>query len=154
MQKSATKEERAAALSKARNKLRDTRDALSNKDDQELYQAFMFRYSQMEIAYKSLLADYLLAHGKKYAEDDLKVEWRVVPRVLAYYSVKLNEEDRAEIFNGDKAVGRRHARGLRNSLAHAPNIKALEELAAKHSALNTSMDAFERALSTDDGTEC
>ncbi len=109
MQKIATREERAAAISKARNKLLSTRDALNSSEAQELYLTFMSRYAQMEVAYKSLLADYSRAHGKKVVENSLKVERAVIPRVLAYFSIDLSEIDRIQVFDGKPKIGERCA---------------------------------------------
>ncbi len=145
MKKTATPEARKRALAKARKKLKSTKVALADGEAKELYVDFMARYAQIEVAYKSLLADYLEARGKKTPVEELKVEWEQVQSVLSYFSIDLGD-DAKQIFNGRQKTGARYARGLRNSLAHSPNETAINELRDKKSSFEASMNTFEEAL--------
>lgn len=144
--KIAGQEERAKALAKARKALNASSEALSDNESRELYLSFMARYAQMEVAYKSLLADYLKATGKQVDPKNLKVESRQVKRVLSYYSVDLSDADRDHIFSGRQKLKERQARGLRNSLAHSPNKAAIDELNEKQDSFTSAMQAFEDAI--------
>ncbi len=145
MKRIATPEERKRALAKARKKLKSTEVALADDEAKELYVAFMARYAQMEVAYKSLLADYLEAHGEKTTAEGLKVRWRQVQSVLSYFSIDLGDDGK-RIFHGRQKTGERYAKGLRDSLAHSPNKAAIDELRDKKSSLEASMNTFEEAL--------
>lgn len=143
----AEKAERDKALLKARKAMQKVRDELPSEKQSLRYLSFMSDFSLTEAAYKSLLADWLRARGKAARKEDLKFRSDQIPRVLSYYSIEISNEDRTLIFDGRSKTGERNARGLRNSLAHSPNIKAIEELSEKYDAISTSIQTFEAALS-------
>ena len=145
--KKASEAERNKALLKARKALQKARDELPSEEQSLRYLSFMSDFSLTEAAYKSLLADWLRARGKPTRIEDLKFRSDQIPRVLSYYSIEISNEDRTLIFDGRNKTGERNARGLRNSLVHSPNTKAIEELSEKYDAISTSMQTFEAALS-------
>lgn len=107
----------------------------------------MTKYASVEAGYKVLLQSYLQSAGRKVPPiESLRIQFRDIPRVLAYFDIKLNDSDRDNIFNGKQKKSERKARGLRNSLAHRPNSNALNELASKHEQLYESMDAFRTSI--------
>ena len=139
--------EQQKALKKATRRLNEVKEAMASDESREAYLEFMARFAQIETAYKSLLSDYLRAERKPVDSKDLTIDWKEVPRVLAYFSIELSDSDKTLIFNGRQKIGERNARGLRNSLAHTPNKKAINELQVKFNQLMASMQAFEHAIS-------
>ena len=143
--------EQRAIRARAAQKMKQGREALEELDYPELYRAFLDEFAIVEMGYKSLLKDYLKASGKNVADAGLTMNSRQIKRVLAFAGVDFSQID--EVFNGKNAKGSRMARGLRNSLAHAPNKEALEELSQKREVLFGAMTEFEAAIDCDENEE-
>ena len=107
----------------------------------------MERYVLCEIGYKSLLSDYKKANGDSASDENLRIEWSELKRVLKRVGIDPNSETVKTVFDGTRTKGKRNARGLRNSLAHSPNKGALDELGAKKEELFKAMDDFVELLS-------
>lgn len=126
----------------------DVEASVQTEKSREDYLSFMSKFAAVESAYKIMLLNYLRDKGQQESFENLKIESPQVQIVLKYYGISLSDSDRDNIFNGRQAKGRRKARGLRNSLAHRPNVDALSELDSKKNQLFASMDALVEAINT------
>lgn len=85
--------------------------------------------------------------GEILLSRQFKIEPHQVPHVLKFANIKLNEKDRATIFN--KYVGKTRkyeARGMRNALSHEPTTKDLAELASRKQDYTDAMRRFVDAI--------
>lgn len=138
---------RQQVLQRAKQAMVDVEASVNSDETKKAFLEFMTKYASVEAGYKVLLQSYLQSAGRKVPPiESLRIQFRDIPRVLAYFDIKLNDSDRDNIFNGKQKKGERKARGLRNSLAHRPNSSALNELASKHEQLYESMDAFRTSI--------
>lgn len=150
MKRPSEKEQRAIRA-RAAQKMKQGREALEGLDDPELYRAFLDEFAIVEMGYKSLLKDYLKARGADVKDANLTIDSRQIERVLAFAGIDFSQVN--EVFNGKNTKGNRMARGLRNSLVHAPNKEALGELAQKREVLFGAMAGFEAAIGCDGSEE-
>lgn len=140
---------RQRVLQRARQAMADVEASVQSDKSREDYLNFMVKFAAVESAYKIMLLNYLRDKGETRAFEDLRIESRQVQAVLKYYGIILSDSDRDDIFNGKQAKGKRKARALRNSLAHRPNVDALNELSLKQDQLFASMDALAQAISAE-----
>lgn len=137
-----TATDKQAQLKNALRKVERAKAALDAPGARDLYAEFMSRFALCEIGYKSLLKDYRKARGQSTKDEDLKIVRDEQRRVLRAYGIDADCATVVSVFDATSTIGRRNARGLRNSLAHAPNTEALDELARKQGDLFAAMDAF------------
>lgn len=125
----------------------DVEASVKSDETKKAFLEFMTKYASVEAGYKVLLQSYLQSAGRKVPPiESLRIQTRDIPRVLAYFDIKLDDSDRDNIFSGKQKKGERKARGLRNSLVHRPNSDALRELTSKHEQLYKSMDTFRASI--------
>ena len=141
-------QEKRQRAEKAAKKMDRARRALEADEAHEAYQQFMERFAICEVGYKCLLADHLSDLGRTVKPGHLKIDTPQAKTVLKRASIPIHDDTFKAIFDGTKDIGKRNARGLRNSLAHRPNQEALDELIAKLPEFNKAMDAFEMAIKT------
>lgn len=144
--KKLSEKEKQHRAKEASRKTAEARQALDEKDARVNYQRFMERFAICEVGYKSLLSAYLSDLEKEVKQDDLHINTRQVPSVLKRSGITLNEAAIKTLFNGKQKIGDRYARGIRNSLSHSPNKKALDELEKKLPLIENAMDEFEEAI--------
>lgn len=143
-----TEGEQTRRAIKAAGKMAEARNALNEEGAREAFQQFLEQYTICEVGLKSLLADRKRSLGKAVAENNLKIDFRQIEPALADAGISLDESILETVFDGSNKIGKRHGRGLRNSLVHSPNKKALDELQLKLTDINTAMDAFISAIET------
>ncbi|MDD6417739.1 MAG: hypothetical protein PUF86_03540 [Paratractidigestivibacter faecalis] len=140
-------QKRQRVLQRANQAMADVEASVKSDETKKAFLEFMTKYASVEAGYKVLLQSYLQSAGRKVPPiESLRIQSRDIPRVLAYFDIKLDDSDRNNIFSGKQKKGERKARGLRNSLAHRPNSDALHELISKHEQLYKSMDTFRTSI--------
>ena len=79
----------------------DVEASVNSDETKKAFLEFMTKYASVEAGYKVLLQSYLQSAGRKVPPiESLRIQFRDIPRVLAYFDIKLNDSDRDNIFNG------------------------------------------------------
>lgn len=138
--------EQKKRAAKACKKMQSARKALEAYENKAAYHQFMERFAICETGYKSLLSDHLDDRGKSRSEENLKIEFDQLKTVIKRLNLQIEDKVLKTLFDGTRAIGKRNARGIRNSLSHKPNKQALDELTKKLPEFNKAMDAFEEAI--------
>ncbi len=140
--KKLTEKEQRRRIAKAAKNIENAEAALASEENREAYLQFMARYSLCELGYKTLLAEHIRDLGKTPTHD-LTIKYKQISTVLKRVGLdEIDSKTIEEIFNATNKIGERHGRGLRNSLTHAPNQEAIEELRKKEHQINAAMDSF------------
>ncbi len=141
-----TAQQRRHTANKALRQARQAEDALKDDVARELEHRFLDKFTICEVAYKSILSDWLDNQGKSVKDDDLHIESRQISSVLKFAGVELDSDTQKLIFGARRNIGNRGGRRLRNDIVHNPNKRSIEEIHLRFQELDTAMDKFLAAL--------
>lgn len=82
---------RQQVLQRAKQAMVDVEASVKSDETKKAFLEFMTKYASVEAGYKVLLQSYLQSAGRKVPPiESLRIQFRDIPRVLAYFDIKLN----------------------------------------------------------------
>lgn len=136
-----TIEEQSALREKAKRELERLETVYADEATRERIIRFKEKFGVCEIVYKVVFADYEFNRTGKHKEY-LKIDMSQAPSALSYAGYDFDRALLTNLFGGEKRIGRRSVKKLRDALTHAVKQNAIDELLAREVELYGYMDQF------------
>ena len=136
-----SKGEQLALRNKAKTELERLETLFEDKEIKKMVNDFKERFSICEIVYKVILEEHQFNKTGKHFER-LKVNMVQAPHALKFAGYDYDNTLLTQLFGGEKRIGRRSVKILRDALTHSVDISAVTELQNRERELYGYMDAF------------
>lgn len=136
-----TDAEKLTIRNKAKEEYLRLEEIRNNSVLSEQISKFKERYSECEIVYKVLLAEHQY-YKNGVRPERMTVSMTQVPHALIFAGYAFDRELLSRLFGGQRKVGSRSVKILRDELTHGMNQSAVDELSNRHAELYSYMDRF------------
>ena len=141
MAKILKEKEQLVLRNKAKAELERLETELSDLETKKMIDNYKEKFSLCEIVYKIIFYEYQFKKTGDHPKR-MQINMTQVPHALNFVGYTYDKNLLTNLFGGEKKVGKRTVKKLRDALTHSMSKSAVEELRSREQELHGYMDEF------------